>query len=136
MSTFEEKTTRSRLRTANWRQQVAVGCLECECDTSITHGVFAAEAAEAEPWQLQCAQLKSEKSVLTSRLHTADAAAAEATAELESLRDNMAASGAEVQRLKAEMQELRHQVSFRQCASHVIGLMTHITGLATAARCS
>ena len=74
--------------------------------------------------------------MLTSLLHAADAAAAEATAELESLRDNMAAAAAEGQRLKAEMQELRHQVSLRQYTSHVISLMTHTTGLATAARCS
>ena len=82
---------------------------------------FAAEAASAEPWQIQCAQLKSEKSSLASRLHAAEAAVAAAAdsaakkaeetgAEVRAAREDAAAAGEEVKKLRAEVQELRHQV--------------------------
>jgi hypothetical protein len=82
---------------------------------------FAAEAASAEPWQIQCAQLKSEKAALASRLHAAEAAAAAAAdaaakkteetgAELSAAREDATAAGLEMKKLRAEVQELRHQV--------------------------
>jgi hypothetical protein len=72
--------------------------------------LLAAEAAAAEPWQVQCAQLKSDKSVLSSRLHAAEAAAAAAAVELKGVSNDLATTGEENQMLNAEMQELRHQV--------------------------
>jgi hypothetical protein len=106
---------------------------------------FAAEAAEAEPWQIQCAQLKSEKSALASRLHAAEAAAAAAAdsaakkteetgAELRAAREDAAAAGEEMKKLRAEVQELRHQVWPQHLLLYVARHPRH-AGLASAALC-
>lgn len=107
---------------------------------------FAAEAASAEPWQIQCAQLKSEKSALASRLHAAEAAVAaaadsaakkaeESGAELRAAREDAAAAREEIKKLRAEVQELRHQVWPRQLWLHVARHPAHVAGVASAALC-
>jgi chromosome segregation ATPase len=91
----------------SWQQQVSRHASTSTCVA--THGAFAAEAGSAEPWQLQCAQLKSDKSLLSSRLHAAEAAASDAAAELKHAREAAEAASEEIQMSKAEVQELRHQ---------------------------
>lgn len=97
-----------------------------------THTVFAAEAGSAEPWQLQCTQLKSDKSLLSSRLQAAEAAASDAAAELKHAREAAEAASEEIHMLKAEVQELRHQVSLA-VAAYGMCPASHVTGLTTAA---
>jgi predicted nucleic acid-binding Zn-ribbon protein len=81
---------------------------------------------------LQCAQLKSDKSLLSSRLHAAEAAASDAAAELKHAREAAEAASEEIQMLKAEVQELRHQVSLAAAACGICHA-SHVTGLTTAA---
>ena len=76
-----------------------------------------------EPWQLQCAQLNSDKAALSSLLRAKEAEAVATAAELsaaaarlKSVKEDAAATMDENIRLKAEVEELRHQVQHeKQC---------------------
>jgi hypothetical protein len=112
-----------------------VPCGLCFC--TLLFGAFAAEEGSAERWQLQCAQLRSDKAALSSSLRAkeveAAAAAEAAAAEIRSVTEDAAAAMDENRRLTAEVQELRHQVSLEQ---QFRLLIRHATkGLASAALC-